>query len=745
MKHYSSLAWSRPRCPSWSRLLLAFLLLCASASHAADRSIEVRWYPPSEPVDGYVVYYGYSTGTYASEADIGSVSSGADGIARYTLAGVDAERNVHVAMTAYGADGVESELSNEIVYAAEPSSPVSAEPIYAETFEGYASGADPADWLDTASGYSLQAGDPALFRTHSVSGGIVFGTTSTEQRIHSHLVTTGTESWNSYEFSGRMMQTDSTGGIGVTMYSAYPQADAYYRLWRYGTISFRIAPRGATCTGTTDTGVVAASGVWYRFRMQAEPDGTGGTVVRAKVWSSGQMEPLSWQAECVDSAGTLLAGRPGMWATNAGAKYWDDLVVSPLASDGATEIAQCATDVDCSDGNVCNGVETCEAGVCTSGAPLSCSSGDACTLGYCDPQRGCVLDSAARDGQTCDDGNGTTYGDVCSSGACIGQGCLLDAHCDEGLYCNGAERCANSSCLSGEQVVCDDGDVCNGLEVCDESSRSCSRGPEPICDANPGSCAESFCDPVLGCRTETYPDGTSCRVEATGESGICQVGTCTVVTEPEPEAPQVLYLQDFELMSAGSNPAGWYDTLGNRLTSDDGLYRVLQQGAGMSFGATTTSTSLSHLVVPDGESWRSYEFSGRLMRSDAGGAIGVTIYSGYPTRSEYYRVRAYDNKAFHFSPRGTSDRCEGRTGTGVVPEAGSWYRFRFQAYPELSGGTALRMKVWRDGEAEPSSWQMDCVDRAATFTAGRPGIYAQNAGAKYWDDLVIREIPSSTP
>ena len=47
---------------------------------------------------------------------------------------------------------------------------------------------------------------------------------------------------------------------------------------------------------------------------------------------------------------------------------------------------------DCSDGNVCNGEETCDSEVgCRSGEPLECDDGIACTEDSCDPKLGCVF------------------------------------------------------------------------------------------------------------------------------------------------------------------------------------------------------------------------------------------------------------------------------------------------------------------------------------------------------------------
>jgi len=52
--------------------------------------------------------------------------------------------------------------------------------------------------------------------------------------------------------------------------------------------------------------------------------------------------------------------------------------------------AECLTDGDCTDADVCNGAETCEAGNCTSGSPLNCDDGKSCTIDSCDAVAGCV-------------------------------------------------------------------------------------------------------------------------------------------------------------------------------------------------------------------------------------------------------------------------------------------------------------------------------------------------------------------
>ena len=63
------------------------------------------------------------------------------------------------------------------------------------------------------------------------------------------------------------------------------------------------------------------------------------------------------------------------------------------AQDGvmcSVSAGQCRTDEECDDGDVCNGQETCETGVCTPGTSLNCDDNDACTDDSCDKTQGCL-------------------------------------------------------------------------------------------------------------------------------------------------------------------------------------------------------------------------------------------------------------------------------------------------------------------------------------------------------------------
>lgn len=206
----------------------------------------------------------------------------------------------------------------------EPEDPVA---LLDEDFEGYANGADPGNWLDTAA-YNSMAEDDTLFETMAVGNTMVLGTYSTLANIHSHYIGAGSSTWNDYEFTGRLLKTDTLGAIGVTFLSDYPNSDRYYRLRCYEGGSMHIDPHGTSMTsGQVDTGVVMTPNVWYQFRVQVEDTGSA-TAVRAKIWPASNQEPTAWQVDCTDSSSTRrVGGTVGLWSYYHGAKYWDDLTV----------------------------------------------------------------------------------------------------------------------------------------------------------------------------------------------------------------------------------------------------------------------------------------------------------------------------------------------------------------------------------------------------------------------------------
>lgn len=594
--------------------------------------------------------------------------------------------------------------------------------LYQESFDGYLAGEHPAGWLDTGSGNSMIE-DPSLFYIVDLGGGnAALETTSLETNIHSHMVAAGSAAWSDYELSGRMMVSDSQSGIGVTVYSDYPGSDLYYRLRRYESQpSFHLAshvPDTLSCTGSTDTGLNPQANAWVHFRFQVLTEGPGARL-RGRVWPENGVEPDFWQIDCLAAgAGLLVSGSPGVWAMGAGTKRWDDLRVQPIGSDIVVHEPGCIADSDCSDDDVCNGLEICSDGACLPAISLVCADPGPCSVGYCDAQLGCVTAPSA-DGIGCSRGDLCTEDDFCSAGACIPgpavscapTGPCEIASCDSGVGCM-IETLANGS-------VCDDGNE-------DTSSDSCSQGicsgivvvPEP-----PASPA---------------PDGN-----------------------PDLEIPEDgsdLFFEDFESYRSGESPIGWFDTAaGNSLSLSPGLFQTVELASGdMVLTTNSTQTNIhSHLITSESVHWSDYEYSGEMMIGSNAAGIGVTLYSDYPNSDSYYRLRRYDgHPTFHLSHHpDVATSCASGSDTGVDPVPGLSYRFRFQARGFVDG-TQIRAKIWLADAPEPSFWQVSCfASGTASFSSGAPGIWSMDAGARYWDDLrvvpvidrAVEDLPPSDP
>lgn len=94
----------------------------------------------------------------------------------------------------------------------------------------------------------------------------------------------------------------------------------------------------------------------------------------------------------------------------------------------------------------------------------SCDDGDACTTDSCDGQGQCVNTPVV-----CNDGVPCTT-DACAGGSCVFT--PVDAACDDGLYCNGAETCSSAGCVTGTPP-------CLETEICDEDTDTCEPGVIP--------------------------------------------------------------------------------------------------------------------------------------------------------------------------------------------------------------------------------------------------------------------------
>ncbi|MEM7260564.1 MAG: hypothetical protein AAF488_01145, partial [Planctomycetota bacterium] len=204
-------------------------------------------------------------------------------------------------------------------------------------------------WADTAAGNSLDL-DESLFRVGRYSAGLVLRTDSTDVNIHSHFVGTDSDEWMLTQYTGRLLIDEQDGGIGVTFASGYPEESRYYRLRRYAGTDFHLTARGAgTLQGSTETGVVPAADVWYRFRVVFSDNGTR-TRIQARVWEHGEAEPWRWSIDAFDdSADRLVEGTVGAWSMGPGPKFWRELAVDgtevPLPTPTSVSVSASSTTV----------------------------------------------------------------------------------------------------------------------------------------------------------------------------------------------------------------------------------------------------------------------------------------------------------------------------------------------------------------------------------------------------------------
>ena len=189
----------------------------------------------------------------------------------------------------------------------------------------------------------------------------------------------------------------------------------------------------------------------------------------------------------------------------------DDLVICPTAP-------TCTLDADCDDGLYCNGAETCNAGTCQAGTPVTCDDGVACTVDSCNE----ASDSCDA---TPDDGA-----------------------CDNGAFCDGVETCdAVLGCQAGTSVDCDDGVSCTN-DSCNEATDSCDATPDDgLCDNGAFCDGAETCDPILGCQVGSDPcPGETCD----------EVGDICVECSVDADCDDGLYCNGSETCNAGSCQAG---------------------------------------------------------------------------------------------------------------------------------------------------------------------------------------------
>ncbi len=120
-----------------------------------------------------------------------------------------------------------------------------------------------------------------------------------------------------------------------------------------------------------------------------------------------------------------------------------------------------------------------------------------------------------------------------------------DSMCDDGVFCNGAERCdLTQGCVSGAPPNCDDAISCT-IDRCDEATKACVHDPEnKLCPIS------HVCDPLLGCQAHAFAHDETTLYDVRIPSGQVKVigKTNASLTDIALSPNNVLYGVDFNAL-----------------------------------------------------------------------------------------------------------------------------------------------------------------------------------------------------
>ncbi len=261
-----------------------------------------------------------------------------------------------------------------------------------------------------------------------------------------------------------------------------------------------------------------------------------------------------------------------------------------LCNEAADRVDHIASDTMCDDDLFCNGLERCDIDDgCVAGIPPSTSDGVACTLDICDDQSRDLMHIP--DDEACDDGlycNGTERCD-------LSDGCINGSPpCSDGVACT-TDACIESSdscSFPPSHAACDDGDDCNGIEACDPVL-GCIEGEEDDCAHLDSLCSVGICQSSEGsCSVEPINEGSNCdegnacTLDDTCAGGVClrlsycgvpsSHGEIPVATDALFTIRAAVYLSDCPICECDVNADG-------RITASDGLI-ILSKSVGLDVG-----------------------------------------------------------------------------------------------------------------------------------------------------------------
>ena len=269
------------------------------------------------------------------------------------------------------------------------------------------------------------------------------------------------------------------------------------------------------CSGSDDecktrTCTAGACGVAFTAANTAVAAQKAGNCLKAACDGSGNIADIADDTDLPVDDGNSCTSE----ACNAGAPS------HPAKANGAV----------CTDGNACTVVDTCQAGVCTSGAPLVCAALDQChDAGACNTATGVCSNPSKADGSACSDGNACTQTDTCQAGTCTGANpvtCAAQDQCHTAGTCDATTgTCSNPSQADG--FACSDGNACSQSDSC--QSGVCTGANPVVCTASDQCHAVGTCDMTTGaCSNPNKVDGSACT-DGIGctQNETCQAGACT--------------------------------------------------------------------------------------------------------------------------------------------------------------------------------------------------------------------------
>ncbi len=173
------------------------------------------------------------------------------------------------------------------------------------------------------------------------------------------------------------------------------------------------------------------------------------------------------------------------------------------------------------------------------------------------------------------------------------------------------------------------------------------------------------------------------------------------------------------------------------------LFKVFRAADGRIYGTKSTMENIHSRYQGLGSfAWINYEYTGRMMLTDARGGVGVIFLARRRERKDchYSLRRCGQEDTFFVTGCGMEPEVAGRTDTEFSPKARVWHRFKVQVQ-DAGKRTQIRAKVWKDGIAEPAQWQVECFDTGpARNCKGSVGVWACSEGKKYFDDLLVKPM-----